>query len=135
MSLNKGKIMFKTPRFISKFNTALKTKKAEKNLFKIYLDLDFQFYSVDFDELHEVNYVYDEKELYDQSIAGITTFLKFQKPNGRDYEFYPDIYYTQLGKNQKYAIITYSFTGAYSTKAVAMVQRLRLDTIEIFKHS
>lgn len=127
--------MFKTPQFISKFNIALKTKKAKKNLFKIYLDLDFQFYSVDFDELQEVNYVYEEKELYDQSITGITTFLKFQKPNKINYEFYPDIYYSQLEKNQQYAVITYSFTGAYSTKAAALVQRLRLDTIEIFKHS
>lgn len=127
--------MFKIPPFISKFKTALKTKKAEKNLFKIYLDLDIQFYSIDFDELQEVNYVVKEKELYDQSIAGITTFLKFQKPNKIDYEFYPDIYYSQLKKNQQYAVITYSFTGAYSTKAVALVQRLRLDTIEIFKHS
>lgn len=127
--------MFKTPQFISKFKTALKPKKDKENLFKIYLDLDFQFYSVDFDELTEVNYVYEEKELYDQSIAGITTFLKFQKPNKIDYEFYPDIYYSQLVKNQKYAVLTYSFTGAYSTKAVALVQTLRLDTIEIFKHS
>jgi hypothetical protein len=127
--------MFKIPRFISKFKTTLQKRKAEKNLFKIYLDLDFQFYSVDFDELQEVNYVYEEKELYDQSIAGITTFLKFQKPNKIDYEFYPDIYYSQLKKNQQYAVIAYSFTGAYSTKAVALVQRLRLDTIEIFKHS
>ncbi len=127
--------MFKIPRFISKLKTASKLKKSKKNLFKIYLDLDFQFYSVDFDELKEVNYVYAEKELYDQSITGITTFLKFQKPNKIDYEFYPDIYYSQLEKNQKYAVITYSFTGAYSTKAVALVQRLRLDTIEIFKHS
>jgi hypothetical protein len=127
--------MFKIPRFISKFKTALKPKKDKENLFKIYLDLDIQFYSVDFDELQEVNYVYKEKELYDQSIAGITTFLKFQKPNKIDYEFYPDIYYSQLKKNQQYAVITYSFTGAYSTKAVALVQRLRLDTIEMFKHS
>ncbi|MEZ7497124.1 hypothetical protein QO200_00040 [Flavobacterium sp. Arc3] len=126
--------MFKIPQFISKFKIALKTKKAKKNLFKIYLDLDFQFYSVAFDELQEVNYIYKEKELYDQSIAGITTFLKFQKPNGRDYEFYPDIYYSQLKANQEYAVITYSFTGAYSTRAVALVQTLQLDTIEIFKH-
>lgn len=127
--------MFKIPQFISKFKTALQTKKADKNLFKIYLDLDFQFYSVDFDELHEVNYVYEEKELYDQSFAGISTFLKFQKSNGSDYEFYPDIYYSQLEKKQEYVVITYSFTGAYSTTAVALVQTLRLDKIEIFKHS
>jgi hypothetical protein len=127
--------MFKIPRFISKFKTALQRRKAKENLFKIYLDLDIQFYSIDFDELQEVNYVYKDEELYDQSIAGITTFLKFQKPNGRDYEFYPDICYSQLKINQEYGIITYSFTGAYSTKVVALVQRLRLDTIEIFKHS
>ena len=125
--------MFKIPPFISKFKTALKTRKAKKNLFKIYLDLDFQFYSVDFDELVAVNYVYKENELYDQSIAGITTFLKLQKPNKKEYEFYPDIYYSQLKKNQEYAVITYSFTGAYSTRAVALVQSLRLDSIEIFK--
>ncbi|MFV5699640.1 hypothetical protein ACM55H_14830 [Flavobacterium sp. ZT3R17] len=127
--------MFKIPQFISKFKTDLKTKKAKKNLFKIYLDLDFQFYSVDFDELEAVNYVHEEKELYDQSISGITTFLKFQKPNGKDYEFYPDIFYSKLKANQKYAVITYSFSGAYSTRVVAIVQNLRLGKIEIFKYT
>jgi hypothetical protein len=127
--------MFKIPQFISKFKTDLKTRKAKKNLFKIYLDLDFQFYSVDFDELVAVNYVYKENELYDQSIAGITTFLKFQHPNQKGYEFYPDIKYSQLKNNQKYAVLSYKFSGAYSTRAVALVQSQRLDKIEILEHS
>ena len=127
--------MFKIPQFISKLKTALKIRKAKKNLFKIYLDLDFQFYSVDFDDLEAVNYVYDEKEFYDLSISGISTFLKFQKPNERDYEFYPDIKYSQLKNNQKYAVLSYKFSGAYSTRAVALVQSQRLDKIEIFKHT
>jgi hypothetical protein len=60
--------------------------------------------------------------------------LVSKKPNKIDYEFYPGIYYSQLKTNKK-LLSPILFTGAYSTKAVALVQRLRLDTIEIFKHS
>jgi len=129
------KNMFKTPRFITKFTTTLKTRRAKRNKFKTYIDLDFQFYSLSFDALLSVNYVYDENELYDQSIVGITTFLKLQKPNRKDYEFYPEIYFTKLKSKQEYAVVSYSFSGAHSTKAVALVQSLELDNIEIFKHT
>lgn len=126
--------MFKIPQFISKFKTDLK-KKAKKNLFKIYLDCDFVFYNVSFDDLQAVNTIYDEDKLYDENVAGITTFLKFQKPNQKEYEFYPDIDYSKLKKNQKYAVLSYKFSGAFSTRAVATVQNLKFDKVEIFKHT
>ena len=88
-----------------------------------------------FDALKEVNTVYEEQELYDQSIAGISTFLKLQKPDKKEYEFYPAINYNLLKSNQKYAVVTYSFSGAFSTRAVATVQNLKFDKVEIFKHT
>lgn len=126
--------MFKIPPLNIITTHDLQSNKAKNNLFKIYLDYDIVFYNLSFDTLKEVNTVYEEQELYDQSIAGITTFLKLQKPNKKEYEYYPDIDYSLLKTNQKYAVITYSFSGAFSTRAVATVQNLTLDKVEMFKH-
>ncbi len=59
------KNMFKSLPFILKIKNALESKKANDNLFKIYLDLDFQFYSVSFDKLQKVNFIYEENEVTD----------------------------------------------------------------------
>ncbi len=126
--------MFKIPPLNIITTHDLQSNKAKNNLFKIYLDYDIVFYNLSFDTLKEVNAVYEEQELYDQSIAGITTFLKLQKPNKKEYEYYPDIDYSLLKTNQKYAVITYSFSGAFSTRAVATVQNLTLYKVEVFKH-
>ncbi len=126
--------MFKIPPFNLVTTHDLQSNKAKDNLFKIYLDYDMVFYNLSFDDLKEVNTVYEEQELYDQSIAGITTFLNLQKPNREQYDYYPNIAFNLLKNNQKYAIITYSFSGAFSTRAVATVQNLKLDKVEVFKH-
>ena len=55
--------------------------------------------------------------------------------NKNDYEYYPAINYNLLNSNQKYAVVTYSFSGAFSTRAVATVQNLKFDKVEIFKHT
>jgi hypothetical protein len=127
--------MFKIPPLNIITTHDLQSNKAKNNLFKIYLDYDMVLYNLSFDTLKEVNTVYEEQELYDQSIAGITTFLKLQKPNKNDYEYYPAINYNLLNSNQKYAVVTYSFSGAFSTRAVATVQNLTLDKIEMFKYT
>ncbi|MFV8378830.1 hypothetical protein [Flavobacterium sp. LB3R33] len=127
--------MFKIPPFNFVATHDLQSSKAKDNLFKIYLDFDIVFYNLSFDALKEVNTVYEEQELYDQSIAGISTFLKLQKPNKKEYEFYPAINYNLLKSNQKYAVVTYSFSRAFSTRAVATVQSLTFDKVEIFKHT
>ncbi len=127
--------MFKIPPFNIITTDDLQSNKAKNNVFKIYLDYDIVFYNLSFDTLKEVNTVYKEQELYDQGIAGITTFLKLQKPNKKEYEYYPDIDYSLLKTNQKYAVITYSFSGAFSTRAVTTVQNLTFDKVEIFKHT
>lgn len=126
--------MFKIPPLNIITTHDLQSNKAKNNLFKIYLDYDIVFYNLSFDSLKEVNTVYEEQELYDQSIAGITSFLKLQKPNKKEYEYYPDIDYNLLKINQKYAVITYSFSGAFSTRAVAIVQNLTFDKVEVFIH-
>lgn len=127
--------MFKIPPLNLIATHDLQSNKVKDNLFKIYLDYDIVFYNLSFDALKEVNTVYEEQDLYDQSIAGITTFLKLQNPDKKRYEYYPDIDYNLLKNNQKYAVITYSFSGAFSTRAVAIVQNLTFDKVEIFKHT
>lgn len=127
--------MFKIPPLNLVTTHDLKSNKAKDNLFKIYLDYDMVLYNLSFDSLKEVNTVYEEQELYDQGIAGITSFLKLQKPNKKDYDYYPAINYNLLKTNQKYAVVTYSFSGAFSTRAVGTVQNLKFDKVEIFKHT
>lgn len=127
--------MFKIPPRNLVTTHDLKSNKAKDNLFKIYLDFDIVFHNLSFEALREVNIVYEEQGLYDQSIAGVTTFLKLQKPNKKEYEYYPEIAFNRLKNNQKYAIITYSFSGFFSTKAVATVQCLTFDKVEIFNHT
>lgn len=127
--------MFKIPPFNFVATHDLKSNKAKDNLFKIYLDFDIVFYNLSFDALKEVNTVYEEPDLYDQSIAGLTTFLKLQKPNKKEYEYYPAINYNFLKSNQKYAVVTYSFSGAFSTRTIATVQNLTFDKIEMFKYT
>ena len=127
--------MFKIPLFNLLSIQDLQSNKAKDDLFKIYLDYDIVFYNLSFDALKEVNTVYEERDLYDQSIAGVTTFLKLQRPNKKEYEYYPAINYNFLKSNQKYAVVTYSFSGAFSTRAVATVQNLTFYKVEIFKHT
>jgi hypothetical protein len=126
--------MFKIPLLNLVTTHDLKSNKAKDNIFKIYMDYDMVFYNLSFDTLKEVNTIYDVQDLYDHNIEGISTFLKLQKPNKKEYEYYPDIDYSLLKTNQKYAVITYSFSGAFSTRAVAIVQNLTIDKVEIFKH-
>ncbi|RKS12841.1 hypothetical protein [Flavobacterium sp. 120] len=127
--------MFKIPPFNFVATHDLQSNKAKDNLFKIYLDFDIVFYNLSFDALKEVNTVYEERDLYDQSIAGVSTFLKLQKPNKKQYEYYPAINYERLNINQEYAIITYFFSGAFSTRTIATVQNLTFDKIEMFKYT
>jgi hypothetical protein len=127
--------MFKIPPFNFVATHDLQSNIAKDNLFKIYMDYDIVFYNLSFDALKEVNTVYEEQELYDRSIVGLTTFLKLQKPNKKEYEYYPEIDFNQLKNNQKFAVITYSFSGAFSTKAVTTVQSLTFDKVEIFNHT
>lgn len=72
--------MFKIPLFISKFKTASTRKYARVNLFKIYLDLDLQFYYVDFKELKQVICVFERQELFCRIIyVGSKRKIKFNK--------------------------------------------------------
>lgn len=104
-----------------------------KKLFKIYLDLEFAFYNIDYSQIL-TNIVYDEKELYDNKINGIPTYFKLEK-SLNNYEYLPEINYSLLAQGQKYAILTYQFTSMFSTRAVTTVQNQKLVDIEIITHN
>jgi len=104
-----------------------------KKLFKIYLDLEFAFYNIDYTQIL-TNIVYDEKKLYDNKIKGIPTYFKLEK-SLNNYEYLPEINYSLLAQGQKYAILTYQFTSMFSTRAVTTVQNQKLVDIEIFTHN
>ena len=104
-----------------------------KKLFKIYLDLEFAFYNIDYTQIL-TNIVYDEKELYDIKINGIPTYFKLEK-SLNNYEYLPEINYSLLAQGQKYAILTYQFTSMFSTRAVTTVQNQKLVDIDIITHN
>lgn len=103
-----------------------------KKLYKVYLDLDFVFYSINYGEL-SINFVYDEKELYDVSIEGIPAYFKVEKLFN-EYEYLPEIRYSALAEGQEYAILTYKCTDVFSTKSVATIQNQKLVDIKIITH-
>ncbi len=90
------------------------------------------FYSIKYDEIKS-NHVYDEDEFYDNTIEGIPAYLKLQKPNRKSYEYFPVFHYYKIDRGQEYAIITYNYTGGYSTRSVATVQSLSMSSIKILK--
>ncbi|GAA4954790.1 hypothetical protein GCM10023314_30590 [Algibacter agarivorans] len=104
-----------------------------KKLFKIYLDLEFVFYNIDYDQIL-TNIVYDERELYDRNIDGISTFFKLEK-SLNNYEYLPEINHSLLAHGQEYAILTYQFTSMFSTRAVTTVQNQKLVAIKVITHN
>ncbi|AXT19801.1 hypothetical protein D7030_01420 [Flavobacteriaceae bacterium AU392] len=111
----------------------LKYKRLSNQQFKLYLDYDLVFYDINFDGL-SINFVYNESELYDNTIEGVPACIKLQRPDKKSYEFYPDIIdNSKLQRGQKFAILEFKYIGWYSTKSVTTVQRMRLTDIRIEK--
>ena len=104
-----------------------------KTLLKIYLDLELEFYELDFGNLN-TNFVYDETDFYNNTIKGIPTYLQLEKSNKKAYEYFPDMDLTRLHKNQKYGIIEFKHLRSFSTKAVLTKSSLRLSSIKFKRY-
>ena len=117
---------------MSIIHTILKSYYKKNRCFKIYLEQDLVFYSVSFDGLN-ATFVYDEEELYDDKIDGIPAFLIFQNPADKKYQYFTNFKAEKLSNNQSYALLYYDYTGAYSTKSVAIVLDLALKKIVLKK--
>lgn len=104
-----------------------------KTLLKIYLDLELEFYELDFENLN-TNFVYDETDFYNKAVKGIPTYLRLEKSNKKTYEYFPDIDLSRLQKNQKYAIIEFKHLRSFSTKAVLTKSSLKLSSITFKRH-
>ncbi len=117
---------------MSIIHTYLKSYYIKNRRFKIYLEEDLVFYSINFNELN-ANFVYNEEELYDDKIDGVPTFLIFQNPVDNKYQNFTDFKPEKLSKKTVYVLLYYSYTGAYSTKSVTMVLSLKLNKIVLKK--
>ena len=117
---------------MSIINTLLKLYYLKNRRFKIYLEEDLVFYSINFNELN-ANFVYDEEELYDDKLDGIPAFLIFQNPVDNKYKYFTDFKPEKLNKNTQYTLLYYAYTGACSTKSVTMVLSLKLNKIVLKK--
>lgn len=105
----------------------------KNKLLKIYLDLELEFYELDFGDL-KTNFVYDETDFYNNAVKGIPTYLQLEKPNKKTFEYFPDGDLTRLQKNQKYGIIEFRHLRSFSTKAVLTKSSLRLSSIKFKRH-
>ena len=68
-----------------------------RKLFKVYLDLEFAFYNIDYSQIL-TNIVYDEKELYDNKIKGTPTYFKLEK-SLNNYEYLTNRFEDLLRQN------------------------------------
>ena len=115
---------------MSIIHTFLKLYYLKNRRFKIYLEEDLVFYSINFNELN-ANFVYDEEELYDDKLDGIPAFLIFQNPVDNKYKYFTDFKPEKLNKNTQYTLLYYAYTGAYSTKSVTLITSLDLKKIAL----
>lgn len=133
MSLKQRKNMYNLSQFITAKLKASRLNLLLKKRFKVYLDLDMIFYSIDYDRLN-ANLVYKEAQFYDKTIEGIPAYLKIPIGDTNEYFHYPDVDTTKFNKGDEYAILTYKVRGAFSTKTVLLVLSMELDSIRIINH-
>ncbi len=101
-------------------------------IYKIYLDLDLQFYDIDLNPFLKI-YAYDEDEFYISNI-GLPTVLKIELANNNGYIEFPKLKYSKLTNHSHYAVVTYSRTNTvFSTKMVSNIQGVELESIEVYK--
>jgi hypothetical protein len=101
-------------------------------VYKIYLDLDLQFYDIDLKPFLRI-YAYDEDEFYTNDIS-LPTVMKIELANDNGYIEFPKLKYSKLPNNSHYAVITFKRTNkVFSTNMVSNVQSVELDSIEIYK--
>ena len=126
--------MYTLSQFITARIKAHRLNLLLKKKYKVYLDLDMVFYSIDYDMLN-ANFVYKETEFYDKSIEGIPAYLKIPIGDTNEHFYYPDVDTTKFNKGDEYAILTYKVSGAFSTKTVALVLSMELDRIKVIKNT
>lgn len=101
-------------------------------VYKIYLDLDLQFYDIDLQQFLRI-YAYDEDEFYTNDI-GLPTVIKMELANNNGYLEFPKLKYSKLTNHSHYAVLTFKRTNkVFSTKMVSNIQGVELDSIEIYK--
>jgi hypothetical protein len=118
--------------FLNKLNISLNRYPFETNIYKIYLDLDMVFYSINYDSFIR-HFVYKEEDFHNRDIKGIPCFLKLPISNSKEYLFYPKIDVSKFFHSEQYAILTYKNESFYSTKAVLTVENQTLNKIEIYE--
>lgn len=105
----------------------------DTTIYKLILDLDLQFYDINLNSFLRV-YADNEAEYYNNKIIGIPTVLKIELANNNGYIEFPDLKYSKLSNNSYFAVITFKRTSkTYSTKMVANIQVIELESIEIYK--
>lgn len=118
--------------FLNKLNIGLNRYPFETNIYKIYLDLDMEFYSIKYNSFIR-HFVYKEEDFYNRDIKGIPCFLKLPIYNTKKHIIYPDMDMSKFYHGEKYAIFTYKNKGFFSTKTDLTVENQILNKIEIYE--
>lgn len=103
-------------------------------IYKLQVDLDLQFYSLNLNSFLRL-FTYEwEEYYYSEKYAGIPTVLKVEKQGNNGFDEFPKIDFSKLSKCSEYAIMTYKQIGlSYNTKATLNIREVELDSIEIYK--
>ena len=117
---------------LNKLKIRLNRYPIDTSIYKIYIDLDMSFHSIDFDSFIR-HFVYTKEDFYNREIKGIPCFLKLPIYNTKEYLFYPEIDVSKFYHGEQYAILTYKNEGFYSTKAVLIVENQTLNEIKIYE--
>jgi len=104
-------------------------------IFKIQFDLDLQFYSIYLDSfIRKMCFDDDEKDFYNEKIAGIPTALKIELSNNNGYIKFPNLETSKLSNHSQYAVMIFKQTDfSYSTKAVLNIRGVELNSIEVYR--
>lgn len=104
----------------------------KNSLYKIYADLEFEFYDLD---LSAINYSFvgDQEKLYDSSVDGIPTFFEVSYSKKNDTQYIYNLDSSKFKKKTLYAVFLYQYVGTFSTRAVATVDSLSLVEIAIYR--
>jgi len=101
-------------------------------IYKLQVDLDIQFYSINLDSFLRL-FTYDcEDYYYNNKYAGIPTILRIEREN--DVIEFPNLEYSKLPNHSQYAVMIFKQTNfSFSTKAILNIKGVELVSIEVYK--
>jgi hypothetical protein len=105
----------------------------DTTIYKLFLDIDLQFYDIDLLPFLRVN-TYNEDDFYNPNIIGIPTVIRINTDDDDIFKTFPKKVSGEISENPYYAIITFNeLNKVYSTKAISNIKLTELNKISFYK--